>query len=1048
MNEANSNTTKRVAIWLSIAAIVLTALTGGVLLLALKPAKKLIATLTKPSFTGITTIDLTKFYDSSASWNNPGAWEVVPHGSNVLGGVPFEVNGLLRLTGTASERNNTKPYREKVEDIPVRQKFARLHVLHLAGSAGESGKPYARIVLHYADDSTSSLPIEYGRHARYWHRSKFEYPSALSDPNSKVVWRGTHESTPKTLRLFKTTYENPKPDEVVESIDLVSEHAAANAVILAMSIGPANVPRPADDPPGLPEPEEPYEGQLKFTAVDAESSEPVPNLTLRISGSESSGSFRAPDMVTDKKGECIVPHPGDSTTSLSITAAGDGVAQKTIRWSSREEPIPAEYTFRVTKGVSIGGVVQDEAGQPVMGAKLSFLQYGNVTDPNARERFSIGQTTNTTDAQGRWQYRSLPPDFREFAINVSHPEFAEARFLNDAMERNYVGERVSFAKLLQTNAVMRVRRGLSLAGKVLDKDGKPISGAKVLLGDSRFGSQPNLTRTDDGGAFALSGLAGGEGTLTVQANGYAPDMRRVTVGTNAIPVEVRLGPGYELKVLVIDEFDTPVRSARVTIDQWQNRQTIDLSGTTDSRGRVTIRSAPPDGMSGSIYKAGYMQSYNIALVADGEEKKFILRKSVKITGSVVDAETKQPIEKFEVTRGQSYGGDDVYWQNYNSIKGSFGEFTLTMDQQNITMLKAEADDYLPVVLSLSSNSALHLTFELKKGNGPKGFVQSPNGEPIAGAQLAVTSKGLSLTMGKTKFANNGDRKVALTDASGAFSLRPDPNGENIVVVHTNGYAEVSFSNFVSGSAIKLQRWGVIEGVLKIGDNLGTNQSLLLTPEASGMNRFWYDYQDYAVATDAQGKFVISNVPPGERRVVRLIRIDERSQMHSPLGNVSVKAGEVTHVTFGGDGSLIVGQLVTSDPSRQVDWRNSGHHMLNSYPKPPPMKTAEEVRAWQKLPETVEAQKNARSYVVQLDDSGAFRVEDVLPGKYDLQFHFMERGSSMGYQNSLGSFTTNVVVTARAPDSKTPVIDLGRIEITLRAETRKAAPQAKAPVRAN
>ncbi len=1044
MNQSNSNTTKRVLVGLSIVAVVFSAMIGGLLLLVYKPAKGLIATLIKPSFGRVTTIDLTKHYDSSASWNNPGAWEVVPHGSNVLGGIPFEVNGLLRLTGTASERNNTKPYREKVEGIVVDKKFARLHLLHLAGSTGESGKPYARIVLHHADETTSSLLLEYGRHARYWHRSKFEYPSALSDPNSKVVWRGTHESTPKTLRLFKTTFENPKPDQEVTTIDLISEHATANAVILAMSIGPPNFPPPADDPPSLPEPEEPYEGQLKFIAVDAESGKPVPNLTLKISGSETSGSFRTPDMVTDKNGECAVPHPGDSTTSLSISALGDGVAQKTIRWSSRNDPIPAEYTFRVTRGVTVGGLVQDESGQPVSGARISLLQYGGVTDPNARERFSIGQTTNTTDAQGRWQFRSLPPDFRDFAITVSHPDYAEARFLSDAMERNYVGDRVSFSKLLQTNAVMNVRKGLSLAGRVLDKDGKPISAAKVLLGDSRFVSQPNQTRTDDSGQFKLSSLASGETTLTVQASGHAPEMRRVTVGTNTAPLEFRLENGYELKALVLDEFNTPVRSARVTIDQWQNRQTIDLSGTTDNRGRLTLKSAPRDGMSGSIYKSGYMQSSGIAFVADGEEKTFILRKSAKITGSVVDAETKQPIEQFEVTRGQSYGGDEIYWQNYNPIKGSFGEFSLTLDQQNISALRAEADDYLPTIVSLTSNSALHLTFELKKGSGPKGIAQSPDGQPVQGAQLAVVSKGTSLTLGKTKFGNTGDRKISTTDASGAFSLRPEPNGEKIIVLHRSGYAEVSFSNFVSGSTIKLQPWGVIEGVLKIGDNVGTNQSLLLTPDPTGMNRFWYDYNDYLATTDAQGKFVISNVPPGERRVVRLIRVDERSQMHSPLGNVSVKPGEVSHVTFGGDGTLIVGQLTASDPLRQVDWRNSGHHSLNSYPKPPPLKNIEEVRAWQKLPETIAAQKNARSYVVQLDERGAFRVEDVLPGKYDLQFNFMDRGTSLGYQGNLGSFRTNVVVAARAADTKTPVIDLGRIEVTL-GNRRTPAPQAKAPV---
>src|SRR5512132_1009464 len=116
MSEAKSNGTGRLLIWLCVLAIVLAGITVGVVVLAYKPARKLIATLSKPNFAAITPIDLTKFYDNSASWNSPGAWEVVPHGSNVLGGVPFQANGLLRLTGLAAEKSNSK-YRERADGI-------------------------------------------------------------------------------------------------------------------------------------------------------------------------------------------------------------------------------------------------------------------------------------------------------------------------------------------------------------------------------------------------------------------------------------------------------------------------------------------------------------------------------------------------------------------------------------------------------------------------------------------------------------------------------------------------------------------------------------------------------------------------------------------------------------------------------------------------------------------------------------------------------------------------------------------------------------------
>ena len=64
----------------------------------------------------ITPVDLTAHYDKSSSWNGASAWEVVPHGPATLGGVPFTVDGLLRLSGSG---DSAKSYRAKVEGIAV-----------------------------------------------------------------------------------------------------------------------------------------------------------------------------------------------------------------------------------------------------------------------------------------------------------------------------------------------------------------------------------------------------------------------------------------------------------------------------------------------------------------------------------------------------------------------------------------------------------------------------------------------------------------------------------------------------------------------------------------------------------------------------------------------------------------------------------------------------------------------------------------------------------------------------------------------------------------
>lgn len=883
MNQPDkSKSSRRTLLWALLAVFMLGSI--GIAVVGFALLKRSGISMTSFAGGSITPIDLTPYYDKpSASWTSGSEWRDTPRGPVVLGGVPFELNGLLRLTGR-SAKNDNKGYREEVKGIAVNRKFARLHVLHIVSYNTSQESPYARITLRYADDSTTSWLMTYGQHGRDWHRPKHEYPSALGDPNSKVVWRGEY-SNGRTLRLFKTTFTNPKPELEVTAIDLSSENASPNATILSMSTGPANLPRPKDDAASLPEPEEIYDGEMKFIAVDAQDGKPVANVTLKISGTETGGSFRTPDVVTDAKGECIVKHPGGSTRSLTVAASGDGIAMKTIRWGQNGgEPIPNEYTFRAEKAATIGSVVLDESGQPVRNVKISISALTRPSGDQAQyNQLPFTQTTLTSDDQGRWSFRSLPQNFGSFNMVVSHPDYVDARYLSDGADRAYVGERVKLATLLKTDAIFKLRKGLVVTGRVLTDEGKPISGAKLLLGSSRFVNTPNQTKTDERGEFRLPGAEAGSTYLTVQAAGRSPESRQIIVDAKLQPIEFKLGPGHIFKAKVIDEFGTPVRTARITVDMWQNRQTLDLTGSTDTRGKVTINSMPESGMSGSIYKAGYMNMNGIAFVVDGEDQTFTLRKTATITGTVVDADTKASIERFDVMRGQASGGDQIYWQTYNITKGANGGFSFKLDQQNITALQIDADDHLPTTVLLGTNGQTHFDVELKKGSGPKGIVQTPDGQPAEGAQVAVLIRGKMLSVGANRLTTYGDSesRVVTANAKGDFSLRFYANGDKIIAVHPQGYAETAFSNFVSGGTIKLERWGAIEGTLKIGQQPGTNESVLLLSDGG----IQFNFADSRATTDERGMFSMTNVPPGERRLVRLIPIGDRSWGHSHMQNV-------------------------------------------------------------------------------------------------------------------------------------------------------------------
>jgi hypothetical protein len=113
--------------------------------------------------------------------------------------------------------------------------------------------------------------------------------------------------------------------------------------------------------------------------------------------------------------------------------------------------------------------------------------------------------------------------------------------------------------------VFHLRKGLVITGRVLTEQGEPIAGAKLLLGESRFVSNPTQARTDERGEFRLAGVNLGSTYLTVQANGCSPESRPITVEAKMEPVEFKLRPGHVFKAKVVDEAGRPIRTVRVTV---------------------------------------------------------------------------------------------------------------------------------------------------------------------------------------------------------------------------------------------------------------------------------------------------------------------------------------------------------------------------------------------------------------------------------------------------------------------------------------------------
>ena len=222
-------------------------------------------------------------------------------------------------------------------------------------------------------------------------------------------------------------------------------------------------------------------------------------------------------------------------------------------------------TIRLERGVVHTGQVVTPEGEPA--AEVPF-EFGNWSMSNQSPQFS-NETAGRTDAQGRFRVRlSKLAGNQAMSIALTPERYAPFQNVWRTDQSTDLGR-------------LTLAPGPVLKGRLLDREGRPVAGQRLVAWGRRNGLKRTAT-SDDDGAFAFAPLRPGNYDVSLEgqtqrsvipsgrsSSASAPVVRPVRVyfkkGEQPAPVELREVPSVQVAVRFVDANGGPARGNAITL---------------------------------------------------------------------------------------------------------------------------------------------------------------------------------------------------------------------------------------------------------------------------------------------------------------------------------------------------------------------------------------------------------------------------------------------------------------------------------------------------
>ncbi len=603
--------------------------------------------------------------------------------------------------------------------------------------------------------------------------------------------------------------------------------------------------------------------------------------------------------TTNAKGEFEIDSLPEGTFTLQARHQNYCPAEQKVKVERGE--VTENVEFQLVQGGVISGVVLAKVDlQPIAGATVKLSTGSTFLSmlPGAAEA--------ETDQNGLFDLIKLEPG--TYSLTATAEDFADKTIEDLTLEEN---ESI-------TDLIIELSQGGSLVGTVRDLSGKPIAnGMIVAVGPGGM----KMGQTDEQGKYALRNMK--EGVYTAGAMEVS-DMTGGGVGQASMHF-VRIENDRETRLDIVAGGPRKVygkvtlkgepqaglmisvqTSGKATAATKRQSQATDK---TDEEGQYEIDNLQP-GEYGLAVVGGAPGASNILfqtefVLADDDLEKDIELPEGGISGKVVDAETRDPIEGARVTLEGTEAKDiqSAAMSKLGMIRGggestdAEGKYAISMVADGLYYAIASKEGYAPQALTATvrnSKGPSNLDFSLSSGETLSGRVTGSDPErPVKQVFLSARdSDGRPVHAKKLSLSEGGEYQ--------ATGLAP---GDYVVSVDAVGYASASRKVTIrSGSDNRANFSMTAGGTLTIiavderGNAVVGAQTEIMDERGNFFLGFFPDLQElmnmgFESIMREDGVDVSRNIPEGKYRVkVGALGYEDE------FVNVGVREGEETTET--------------------------------------------------------------------------------------------------------------------------------------------------------